>query len=276
MLKYLEAPKKDNGRFYFLLCFLSDFHKAQCFYSIALQIASFVSIYGNSKNRMNYVFLLTVSTNGILPIGMALYTLLLLRHAELYDIALAGVSASLASATGLSNLLSFSSVTAITGAGAPLLCGGLPSTRICNIGVVWGGRLNSNITFVQCAITVDILVLLMILAYCLSRFTILNNLKAPCFTRIASKGFRMFALSVFHLFTVLAFTIGTSIELYWFAITLQLGNPAVSHEWGFGQVVGITIWSAFIVDLMRYEITKVIHDLPFFHRTSLSSLYHTN
>ena len=71
-----EHAKMMKGHFGFWLRSLSEFHKAQCFYSIALQIASFVTIYGKEKNRMDDTFPLLISADGILPVATVLYTLL--------------------------------------------------------------------------------------------------------------------------------------------------------------------------------------------------------
>ena len=253
-LRNMQAPKEDKGRFHFWLCSLSDFHKAQCFYSIALQIASFVTIYGHNKNQTDDMFLLLISADGIIPVAIALYTLLLLGHAEVYDIALAGVSALVASITGFSILLSYSSVTSINGAVGPLSCGGPSPKQICNMNVHFEGNYNPNIFFAGGAIMLDILICSMILGYCLSKLNILDNPRLQPYFWIVSKIVRMFAVPAFHLVTVLILLAYTAIELFFFVVLLEGDNPFVSYDWSFGQVVGITIWSAFIADLIRYEM----------------------
>ena len=250
----MQAPKEDKGRFHLWLCSLSDFHKAQCFYSIALQIASFVTIYGNNKNQADDMFLLLISADGILPVAIALYTLLLLGHAEVYDIALAGVSTLMASITGFSILLSYSSVTSINDAVAPLSCGGLSPKQICDMDVPFEGNYNPNIFFAGGAIMLDILICSMILGHCLSKLNILDNPRLQPHFRTVSKKVSVFAVSAFHLVTVLILLACTTIELFFFVTLLEEGNPFVSHNWSFGQIVGITIWSAFIADLIRCEM----------------------
>lgn len=263
VLKYMEAPKEDYGRFHFWLCSLSDFHKAQCFYSIALQIASFVSIYGNNKNRIDDIYLLLVSTDGILPMTMTLYTLLVLGHAEIYDSALAAVSVLLASISMVSIFHGYSSVTAITSAGAPSSCGNLPLTSICNISVVFEAALKPNIFFAKSSIVVDVLVLLMILGCCLSQCNILDESRILAYFQNMRRSTRTIAISTLHLVTTLILVSRTASQMYFFAKILRPSNSAVSREWSFGQIVGITIWFAFIVDLIRYEINKVNHDHAF-------------
>ena len=253
-LRNMQAPKEDKGRFHFWLCSLSDFHKAQCFYSIALQVASFVTIYGSNKNKTDDILLLLISADGILPVAIALYTLLLLGHAEVYDIALAGISALMASTTGFSIVFTYSSVTNITGAIGPSSCGGLSPKQICDLDLPFDGEMDPNIFFAWGVIMLDILICSMVLSYCLSELSLLDNLRLQLHLRAVSRVVRLFAVLASHLVTVLILLTCSAIELFFFVILLWEGNPFVSHNWSFGQIVGITIWSAFIVDLIRYEM----------------------
>ena len=222
---------------------------------------------------MDDIFLLLISADGILPVAIALYTLLLHGHAEGYDIALAGVSTLVASITGFSIILSYPSVTSITGAPAPALCGSLSPKQICNADVPFSENNYPNIFFAGGAIMLDILVCSMILGHCLSKLNILDKPGLHPYFRRARKIVRGFTVSAAHLVTILILLACTAIELFFFAIILGKGNPFVPHGWGFGQIVGITIWCAFIADLIRHEMGMSRASLV--QRGSIHLLYDT-
>ena len=249
-----QAHKDDETHFDFWLRSLSEFHKAQCFYSIALEIASFVTIYGKDKNRTDEMFLLLISADGIVPVAIALYTLLFLRHAQIYDVFLAGVSVLLASVTGFCIILGYSSTTNMSGTRRPASCGRLSPEHICDLSIDFEFGGYPNLFFKGGAIVLDVLVGSMILGYCLSRLKMLDNPKLLEHSRIVSKRARTFVISAFQFITTLSLLACTAIELWFFRIVLHADNIFVSYDWSFGQIVGITIWSAFIVDLIRYEL----------------------
>lgn len=53
----------------------------------------------------------------------------------------------------------------------------------------------------------------------------------------------------------------TIIELFFFGQLLLTKSIMGIHDWSYGQFVGITIWTAVIVDLVRHEIGML---KPFF------------
>ena len=252
----VQTRKDDKGHIGLWLQFLSDFHKAQCFYSIALQIASFVAIYGKSKNRTDDMFLLLISADGLVPISLALYTLLILGHAQVYDVVLAGTSALLASITGFSIILGYSFTKNASDGSWPTSCGSQSPHGICEIPTDFKFNDNPNLYFIGGAIMLDILIASLILVYCWPRLKSITGskmLKRPLPISMRARTSIVISLHVFVTITLIACTI---IEGCFFVGVLLPNNFYVSHDWSFGQVVGITIWSAIIMDLIRHELGK--------------------
>jgi len=104
----VRTHDKDQGHIEICLNALSEFHKAQCLYSIALQIASFVALYGKNsayKDSFDEAYLLLLSADGLIPTSITFYTLMLFRYVNDYHIVLTSISALLASVTGFNLLL---------------------------------------------------------------------------------------------------------------------------------------------------------------------------
>ncbi|KAL8710182.1 MAG: hypothetical protein Q9220_005265 [cf. Caloplaca sp. 1 TL-2023] len=120
--------------------FLSEFHKLQCYYSITLQIASFIALHGpqsarrSIKNPFDESFLLLVSTNGIVPVATTFYTLHLCRELTIYHVLLTSLSAIFASYTGIeivSLLLKPFISSKFPDSGWPAATGGLAPEAVC-------------------------------------------------------------------------------------------------------------------------------------------------
>ena len=246
----------DNGHIVLWLQFLSEFHKVQCFYSTALQIASFVAIHGKNKNRTDDMFLLFISADGLVPISIVLYTLLILKHTQVYDVVLAGTSALLASITGLSIILGYSSTRIASYGSWPVSCGGQSPHGICEVPTDFKISGNPNLYFAGIAIVLDILITSLILAYCWPRLNSLTGSKILDWPQLISKRAYNITVRTLHCSGVIILLACTAIEGYFFVGVLWPNNLYVLHDWNFGQVVGITIWSAIIVDLIRHELGK--------------------
>lgn len=252
----VQRHKNDKGHIDLWLQCLSEFHKAQCFYSIALQIASFVAIYGKNKNRSDNMFLLLISADGLVPISIALYTLLILRHAQIYDVVLAGTSALLASISGFSVILGYSSVKNASDGNWSASCGRQSPHGICDLTTDFRFNENPNLFFTGGAIVLDILIASLILVYCWPRLKLLTGSKKLECPLLLSQRVRTVITFTLHVSVIIILLACTAIEGFFFVVVLQPYNFYVSHDWSFGQVVGITIWSAIIVDLIRHELGK--------------------
>ena len=250
-----QAEYEIHGRKAFWLRSLSDFHKAQCFYSIALQIASFVFIYGKNQNRTDDMFLLLISANGLIPVATVLYTLLLLRRAKVYDVILAGISGLLASITGFGIVLGYPRTENVSDVDGPVSCGRLSPQWICAHTIEMEWNYHPDFFFAGGAAALDILMISLIIWYCLPTLRTHLNSKLPRH-RMVNKKARMMLVLTLHILSILSLCSCIAFEYFFFHVILGNDNPYISHEWSFGQVVGITIWSAVIIDLIRYEFCE--------------------
>ena len=248
-----QAEYNNQGRLAFWIRSLSDFHKAQCFYSIALQIASFVFIYGENKNRTDEMFLLLISADGLIPVITTLYTLLLLGRAKVYDVILAGISVLLASITGFGIVLGYSWTKNVSDVDGPASCGKLSPQWICVLTIEMELNYHPDFFFTGGAVTLDVLMVLLIIWYSLPTLKTHLDSKYLRYPRMIDKKARRVVVLALHIFSILSIISCAAIELFFFHIILEDDNSYVAHEWSFGQVVGITVWSAVIIDLIRYE-----------------------
>ena len=238
---------------------MGEFHKLQCYYAIALLIASFVALYGRNdaaRAQLDDAFLMLISANGLVPVSLTFYTLTLLRRTTPYHIVLTIMSALLASTTGFWIVRNYSLDQPATSEQWPDTCGALSPQYIC------GGyefEMNDNyypqIFFTVAATLCDILTLYLVMWYTLSRFK--NQYLARLKERLLPKGSRTHRLvkAVLHTLAVVILLGCTTMELFFF-VKLLFNKYTITdlHDWGFGQIVGITVWVAVIVDLARHEI----------------------
>lgn len=250
----IDMGRHDKDHFEVWLHAVSEFHKAQCLYSIALQIASFVAIYGGNKNRQDDMFLLLISADGLIPVALALYTLMLRGHAHCYHVILTAISALLASITGFSIVLGFPYIESVYGGSWPPTCGGLSPQGICSYQLEFGYDSNPNLYFVGGAIACDVIIVSLVLWYVLARTKDLEYL-APLNRFFSNhKLARWLTVTILHTGAILILLSCCAIELYWFFELLKGPSIMDLHDWSFGQIVGITIWAAIIIDLLRNEI----------------------
>ena len=252
-----EGQHDPGGHTVFWLGLLSNFHKAQCFYSIALQIASFVRIYGKSKDRMDEMFLLFISADGLIPVTITLYTLLLLRHAQVYDIILAAFSTLLATITGFSIILGLPSITSMDDTKYPASCGNLSPQWICAARLEYAHNIRADRFFAGGAIALDVVTGFLTLSYFLPGLMTCTGLFFLNRPRTFSEGIRMVIVPALHSITLLSILACAVIELYLFSMVLGKKSPSITHDWSFGQIVGITIWSAVIIDFIKYEACRL-------------------
>ena len=249
--------KKSHSKLWIFA--MGEFHKLQCYYAIALLIASFVALYGRNdadRAQLDDVFLMLISANGLIPVSLTFYTLMLLRRTTPYHIVLTIISALLASTTGFWIVKNYSLDQPATSEQWPDTCGALSPQYIC------GGyqfEMNDNyypqIVFTVAATLCNILILYLVVWYTLSRFK--NEYLARLKERLLPKGSRMLRLVkiVLHTLAVIILLACTTMELFFF-VKLLFNKYTITdlHDWGFGQIVGISVWVAVIVDLALHEI----------------------
>ena len=246
-----KTSKNGRGHLRLWLQTLSDFHKAQCLYSIALQCAALVAIYGRNKNQEDDLFLFLVSADGLVPVALALYTLLLFGHAYAYHIILSFVSALLATITGFSIIFEFANVQSYGGSW-PASCGGLSPSDICSYQYEFAALANPNIYFVGGAVASDVIIIGLVLWSAMRQaqsHEYVNAWKALVNNRLGGR-----IKLILHASAIMVLLTLSAIELYGFHSVLYGTSIINVDDWGFGQIVGITIWIAFIIDLVRHEI----------------------
>ena len=213
-----------------------------------------MAIYGKNNNRTDKMFLLLISADGLVPISIVLYTLLVLGHVQVYDVIMAGASALLASITGFSIILGYSYTKNDSAGSWPVSCGRKSPHGICAITTDFNFNDHPNLYFIPGAVVLDILIVSLILVYFWPWLKSLTKSEMLDFPRRLSKRARTIIISALHIFVTLILLVCTAIEGCFLIGVLEPNNFYVSHDWSFGQVVGITIWSAIIVDLVRHEL----------------------
>ena len=250
--------KKSHSKLWIFA--MGEFHKLQCYYAIALLIASFVALYGGNgaeRAQLDDIFLLLISANGLIPVSLTFYTLMLLRRTTPYHIVLTMISALLASTTGFWIVKNYSLDQPVTSEQWPDTCGALSPQYICGRyeEFTMNYAYSPQIFFAVAATLCDILILHLVIWYTLRRFK--NECLARLMERLLPKGSRTLRLvkAVLHTLAVIVLLACTTMELFFF-VKLLFNKYTITdvHDWGFGQIVGITVWVTVIVDLARHEI----------------------
>ncbi len=254
------VPPLDDGKSHSGLWLLAteEFHKLQCYYAIALLIASFVSLYGGNNSeraQLDDVFLLLISADGLIPVALTLYTLMLLRRTTLYHIVLTIISAVLASTAGFWIVKHYSINQPVSSEQWPDTCGALSPQYICEYEFEMNQNYSPGIAFTVAATLCDTLIFYLVVWYTLSG--IQNESLAKLKERFLPNGSRTLGLVkvLLHTLAFIVLLACTLMELFFF-VKLLFNKYTIMNvsDWGFGQIVGITVWSAVIVDLARYEI----------------------
>ena len=252
----LDKKKSHSDLWIFVI---GEFHKLQCYYAIALLIASFVALYGRNDSeraQLDDVFLLLISANGLLPVCLAFYPLMLLRRITQYHIVLTITSALLASITGFWIVRNYSLDQPLSSERWPDTCGALSPQYICarkDFGM--NNNYHPQFVFAVGATLCNTLILYLVIRYTLSR--VKNEYLVQLKERLLTKGSRTLGSikAVLHALAVTILLACTTMELFFF-VKLLFNKHTIAdlHNWGFGQIVGITVWLAVIVDLARHEI----------------------
>ena len=262
--------------------FLSDFHKLQCYYSITLQIASFIALYGppsithSIKNPFDEAFLLLVSTNGIIPIAIMFYTLGLCNRVNLYNVLLTSLSAILGSCTGIQivKLLSKPHDKAkgakLSDSGWPAATGGLAPEGICGrkYEITYPKKLKPEKVFLAGAALCDALIFTIISQWLIESFShrlhiSLRDRHLPFIKRSSlSKTTMKVIRRVIHVAAAFTLIWCTAMEYFFFYQTLVPQHDRIVNfnDWGFGQIVGIAVWAVAIVDFLGHEIGSLLGD----------------
>jgi hypothetical protein len=271
---------------------LAEFHKAQCYFVIALQIATFVITYSKTTPVINVDqdFLLMVAVDGGLPVVLTLYTLMTFGKRSWYMIGLSVISVVLSTFNGTHITRSFSSYTDVKGLG-PAACGGVGPAGLC-IGLgandsIIDSSIASNDYFLVMGIVdffAGCLVIWKILTESTNWWSVASSavvkriakMLVPLVGRIRptsglpadkvrrfNKINRLLKLSIIgflHFFIVALLLCCMGLEFFMFETLLT--SPYVdTKSWGFGQIVGITIWMGVILELVYLEWSQYLPPL---------------
>lgn len=258
---------------------LADFQKAQCYLTIALQIASFVVIFSDlvstSYNDQN--LLLLVSLDGLIPVVLGLYTLMTFGKKSWYMITLSVISVALASATGcyisLKVLLpqaSQSDVQTINVAGGtwPAVCGGTGPEGVCNgIGPNAVGFDDDSSAFLAMMAVLDAITVLLVLwkistestiAWSTASGWLANRLTGQQKSREHNLHRIQYVTRIFFHFLVASSILGClAVELYFFD-QIFTSSLVDFTSWGFGQIVGITVWAGIFIEAAYLEYCQFL------------------
>jgi hypothetical protein len=261
---------------------LAEFHKAQCYFTIALQIATFVITY-NKSSPTTYIdqnFLLLVAIDGLLPVTLTLYSLMTFGKRSWYMISLSIISVVLSTANGIHINRTFVSFTDVPGFG-PKTCGGVGPVGLCfGIGA-------NNIYIDDSVLSNEFYVIMIIAdisAGCLVIWKLLTEATNwwSLFTKMLAKRFvarmkstsgltadellrcdkvnhriQLITVIVFHFLIAVALLGCSAFDLY--LLQQLLASPFVdAKSWGFGQIVGITIWMGVILELVYLEWSEYL------------------
>jgi hypothetical protein len=275
--KPLKVGKTVEDQYIIFCATLAEFHKTQCYFTIALQIATFVIIYSKTTPLLfvDQNFLLLVSLDGLLPVTLSLYTLMTFGKRSWYMIGLSVVSAVLSTANGVHITRNFASYTDVPGLG-PAACGGVGPAGLCY-------AIGRNSEIFQEDVTSFYYKLIMgitdIFMGCLVLWKILTE-STPWWSvwikglaKILTAGMKstsgftsdethrsnrlnhriQFWTAVFFHFIIVAgmlICLGIVFSLF----QQVLASPYVdAKSWGFGQIVGITIWMGVMMELAYLE-----------------------
>ena len=262
--------------------FLSDFHKLQCCYSITLQIASFIALYGppsttaSIRNPFDEAFLLLVSTNGIIPIAVTFYTLGLCEGVTLYHVLLTSLCAISSSCTGieivklLSKPYDRTEGTRFSDTGWPAATGGLAPEAICGrkYEITYPKKLRPNKIFLAGTALSDALIFGVIVWWVVTSFPcVVRNAKWSTqngrLTFVGRLSLSDHAISwmrrALHVTAAFILVWCATMEYFFFYQTLvpQYDRIVNFRDWGFGQIVGIAVWAVVMIDFVRRQIASL-------------------
>jgi hypothetical protein len=97
-----QEEAEPKGHYEIVNAVVADFHKSQCYFAIALQIAAFVILRGGfaSTTWTDKNFLLLVSADGLAPVVLTFYTIMTFGTKSWYVIVLTVITVVLSSITG--------------------------------------------------------------------------------------------------------------------------------------------------------------------------------
>ena len=254
-----------------LLSALIEFHKAQCFFAIAVEVAAqilapvgLLGVSNLGQLYTNYEFIRITSVNGSLPVT---FTLLFLRRAGirswyLFTLSTCAVALSAATYFGIDalefNLYSDPNGLDLPSTTPPLIesCGGINPSAWCDTGISNNGQF-SNPTIGFGSLSTSIIVLsMMFLDQC-------GFDEIPLVQRVWSRVTGLKGKRRFNAITGLFFLVWVNYFIwigstYTYLLSFAQAGAIDKSTWGFGQIVAVTIWVPCVFEYFHLEIRKSI------------------
>ncbi|KAI4126039.1 MAG: hypothetical protein LQ347_005132, partial [Umbilicaria vellea] len=263
-----EKPSFATRQIQILIFSMVEFHKAQCFFSMAVQAATLVFIFrkGNSYNTVDVYALLAIGPMGIVPVIGNLYALMRFGKSSWYIFFLSLCSWALSLAVAFNSTLGANTddyywadpknyarePTGLTS------CGLVPIAALC-AGMDWNGSgSGSSARFIYTDLYTCLAPLALILILWQVGIWDLRPVRAgratfrrlPAFVRN-----KVFWIVVEHVCVLAVFAWALYCQIWILAVLISY-NVIDTANWGFGQIVGITIWFPTLIEYAYLQYRK--------------------
>ena len=186
--------------------------------------------------------------------ALTLYTLAITGLINSYHVILSILSALFASINGFRVVTTWSSTFLLSGGDWPAVCASRPPQGMCAQGLDLKYDFYPDRWFIAGATLCDLTVLIIAGWYLLA-----HVVDPPWLGRFRERLERSNSLytwmnACLHSGACIILIGYTAVILFYFARLFQQNSIMDLHNWSFGQIVGITIWTAIIVDLARHKL----------------------
>lgn len=246
-----------------------DFHKTQCFFTLAMETASLAAFASSSSMesssivelRTNYRMMLVIGLSGIGPVAMMMLLLHIMDQRSSYLLVLSTASAVLS--TAITSLIISKDVNAPNIEPSIIVpeCGAGNPERFCTRKM--SGALDSYSFFIGYQVFGWFLLGLLILDHFLHAFEPCSRrLKYPrpqgtlIYRSQIKKTIGRWAIQLALVFCIMGFLV------YWIDYSITLESISSDklldwHDWSFGQVVSIAVYVPVLVDLVAVFVCEL-------------------
>ena len=251
---------------------LVDFHKAQCYFMIAVHaaaialIATPTSLDATSYLQLgaNYQFLAMISTGGILPVVITLVEINRLNRRSSYILGLSVATSILAPIVSISASMPSEPWTVLSpGVGTSVACGGVYVYKFCSTNYLFQKNKHHNssswtVMLLIFAVVVYVVLIAERLVHLLGYVSTRMKSKPKASndgTKPQTQATWVFRTTLYlsilciHYSACIYFTYKYLHQLATFS-----SYASISHKWTFGQIVSVTIWFAPIFEYIYLEI----------------------
>lgn len=274
----LRSQMKNEDHMTNLATALLDFHKAQCYFISAIEIAALVlasEAYGDFKNNespavFDILLALPLSLNGIVPVAFSLSCIALYSRLSWHIILLSTVPIALATGALASTYIW---ILRISDAYGPDMLSvsnaGVAFQYVPNFTVVICGSKSSNLENVPNRRDIRFAIIWLIYTYCIAwalwcllmqvfkssreesvSTRVLAGLKILCLGRLESGAKNKLAAYGYAISLVVW---GLCFVYHFYLYSLFTRSNLVSGQWSFGQIIAVTVWIPSIVELLYIE-----------------------